>query len=101
MSSSIDLDAYFARIHWGGATTPTLETLAGLLRTHMRQIPFENLDVLLGRGVRRHPRCAGVRAAASFGAGRPGRSAQRIAAHAYVPHAVASRRPICRRPWLR
>lgn len=55
MSSSIDLDAYFARIHWGGATTPTLETLAGLLRAHMRQIPFENLDVLLGRGVRLDP----------------------------------------------
>jgi N-hydroxyarylamine O-acetyltransferase len=52
MSSSIDLDAYFARIQWGGATVPTLETLAGLLRAHMRRIPFENLDVLLGRGVR-------------------------------------------------
>ena len=55
MPSSIDLDAYFARIHWGGATTPTLETLAGLLRAHMRRIPFENLDVLLGRGVRLDP----------------------------------------------
>jgi N-hydroxyarylamine O-acetyltransferase len=41
MSSSIDLDAYFARINWGGATVPILETLAGLLRAHMRRIPFE------------------------------------------------------------
>jgi len=55
MPSSIDLDAYFARIHWGGATTPMLETLAGLLRAHMRRIPFENLDVLFGRGVRLDP----------------------------------------------
>ena len=52
MTSSIDLDAYFARIQWRGATMPTFETLAGILRAHMRRIPFENLDVLLGRGVR-------------------------------------------------
>jgi len=51
MNSAIDLDAYFARIEWGGATAPTLETLDGLLRSHMRHVPFENLDVLLGRGI--------------------------------------------------
>ncbi len=48
----LDLDAYFARIEWGGTTRPTLETLAALLRAHMRHIPFENLDVLLGRPIR-------------------------------------------------
>jgi len=52
MTASIDLDAYFARIGWGGGTSPTLDTLSGLLRAHMAAIPFENLDVLLGRPVR-------------------------------------------------
>jgi len=48
----LELDAYFARIEWGGTTKPTLETLGGLLRAHMRHVPFENLDVLLGRPIR-------------------------------------------------
>ncbi len=52
MPRPIDLDAYFERIRWRGATPATLETLAALLRAHLRWIPFENLDVLLGRGVR-------------------------------------------------
>ncbi len=52
MSRDIDLDAYFARIQYGGPTDPTLETLSSLLRAHMLAIPFENLDVLLGRGIR-------------------------------------------------
>jgi N-hydroxyarylamine O-acetyltransferase len=50
--SAVDLDAYFERIGWDGGTTPTLETLAGLQAAHMRHIPFENLDVLLGRPIR-------------------------------------------------
>jgi N-hydroxyarylamine O-acetyltransferase len=40
----VDLDAYFARIGWRGAPE-----LAGVLERHMRAIPFENFDVLLGR----------------------------------------------------
>ena len=44
-------DGYFARIGWSGPLTPTLDTLAGLLRAHMARIPFENLDVLLGRDI--------------------------------------------------
>ena len=51
MNVPIDLDAYFERIAWGGSTDATYETLAGLLRAHMRHIPFENLDVLLGKGI--------------------------------------------------
>ena len=43
------LDAYLARIGWHDAAPPTLETLAALLDHHMTRIPFENLDVLLGR----------------------------------------------------
>jgi len=48
----LDLDAYFERIGWSGATVPDFETLARLVRAHMAAIPFENLDVLLGRPVR-------------------------------------------------
>jgi N-hydroxyarylamine O-acetyltransferase len=46
---------YFDRIGWRGAlstTSPTLDTLTSLMRAHMARIPFENLDVLLGRGIR-------------------------------------------------
>ncbi|HVY39494.1 MAG TPA: arylamine N-acetyltransferase [Polyangia bacterium] len=47
-----ELDAYLRRVGYGGYTRPTYETLAALLRAHMLAVPFENLDVLLGRGVR-------------------------------------------------
>jgi N-hydroxyarylamine O-acetyltransferase len=52
MADTLDLDAYFERIQWGGATSPNYDTLAGVLRAHMSSIPFENLDVLLGRSIR-------------------------------------------------
>jgi N-hydroxyarylamine O-acetyltransferase len=52
MTTPMDLDAYFERIQWDGGTRPTFDTLAGILHAHMSHIPFENLDVLLGRGVR-------------------------------------------------
>lgn len=45
-------DGYFERIGWSGPLSPTLATLTGLLRAHMARIPWENLDVLLGRGIR-------------------------------------------------
>jgi N-hydroxyarylamine O-acetyltransferase len=46
------LSAYLDRIGWSGAPAPTLDTLSRLLSAHMQAIPFENLDVLLGRPVR-------------------------------------------------
>ena len=49
---SVDLDAYFERIAWSGAPRVDFATLAALLDAHMTRIPFENLDVLLGRGIR-------------------------------------------------
>lgn len=52
MVAKVDLDAYFQRIHWSGGSDPTLETLAGLIKAHTARIPFENLDVLLGRTLR-------------------------------------------------
>ncbi|MGE5182844.1 MAG: arylamine N-acetyltransferase family protein [Acidobacteriota bacterium] len=45
----MNLDAYFTRIGWRGGRDASPHTLAGLLEHHMRAIPFENLDVLLGR----------------------------------------------------
>ena len=50
-----DLDGYLARIGWNGPREPTFATLAGVLRAHMTHLPFENLDVLLGRGIRIDP----------------------------------------------
>ncbi len=55
MPAPLDIDAYFDRIHWTGSVRPDYATLAGLLRGHMRRIPFENLDVLLGRPIRLDP----------------------------------------------
>ena len=52
MSGSVELDAYLDRVGWRGDVRPDYETLAGLLDAHMARIPFENLDVLLGRPVR-------------------------------------------------
>jgi N-hydroxyarylamine O-acetyltransferase len=49
---TFNLDDYLARVGWMGSREPTFATLAGVLRAHMTRIPFENLDVLLGRGIR-------------------------------------------------
>ncbi len=50
-----DLAAYFARTGYTGAREPTLATLHALTLHHAASIPFENLDVLLGRGIRLAP----------------------------------------------
>jgi N-hydroxyarylamine O-acetyltransferase len=47
----VDLDRYFARIGYTGSRAPTLETLAGISHAHVTSVPFENLDILLGRGI--------------------------------------------------
>jgi N-hydroxyarylamine O-acetyltransferase len=48
---SFNLDAYFARIGYVGPRQPTLATLNGIVAAHAQTIPFENLDVLLGRPI--------------------------------------------------
>ena len=50
--TAFDLDGYLARVGGQGPLEPTLQTLAGLTRAHITRIPFENVDVLLGRGIR-------------------------------------------------
>jgi N-hydroxyarylamine O-acetyltransferase len=47
----LDVDAYLGRVGYDGDLTPTVETLRRLHRAHVAAIPFENLDVVLGRGV--------------------------------------------------
>jgi N-hydroxyarylamine O-acetyltransferase len=51
MTHRLDLDAYCARIGFAGDRSPTLATLQALVLAHVQAIPFENLDVLLGRGI--------------------------------------------------
>jgi len=48
---AFDLDAYCARIAYDGPREARLATLQRVVLGHARAIPFENLDVLLGRGV--------------------------------------------------
>jgi N-hydroxyarylamine O-acetyltransferase len=46
---SSDIKAYFARIGYSGPRQPTLAMLREIVARHPAAIPFENLDVLLGR----------------------------------------------------
>lgn len=50
-AAPVDLDAYFARIGYGGSRAPTLATLCAIAQRHPAAIPFEAIDVLLGLGV--------------------------------------------------
>ena len=47
----MDLDAYFARIGYRGSRAPDRATLAAIIRHHAASIPFEAIDVLLGKGI--------------------------------------------------
>ncbi|HWU81038.1 MAG TPA: arylamine N-acetyltransferase [Caulobacter sp.] len=50
-AAAVDLDAYFKRIGHDGPREPTMATLRAIAQNHPDAIPFENLDVLLGRGI--------------------------------------------------
>jgi len=49
---ALDLDAYLERIGYEGPVEPTLEVLDAVHLAHTTTIPFENLDILLGRPIR-------------------------------------------------
>jgi len=49
---ALDLAAYLRRVEYEGALEPTAEVLRALHLAHATHIPFENLDVLLGRPIR-------------------------------------------------
>jgi N-hydroxyarylamine O-acetyltransferase len=46
-----DLNAYLARIHFTRPTAPDPETLRRLHLAHLYAVPFENLDISLGREI--------------------------------------------------
>ena len=47
----IELESYFARVNYSGPREPSLGVLRALQYRHAHSVPFENLDVLLGRGI--------------------------------------------------
>jgi len=55
VSYSVDLSAYFARIDYRGAASTDLQTLNEIIARHVQSIPFENLDILLGRPISIEP----------------------------------------------
>ncbi len=48
----VDLDAYCARVGYRGELRPTRKVLEGLHLAHATHVPFENLDIWLGRPIR-------------------------------------------------
>ena len=51
----MNVDRYFARIGYTGPPTATHRTLAAIHRQHMLTVPFENLDIPLGRRISLSP----------------------------------------------
>jgi N-hydroxyarylamine O-acetyltransferase len=51
VEKSMDKDAYLERINYHGPIRPDLKTLCGLHRAHLQAVPFENLDISLGRPI--------------------------------------------------
>jgi len=47
----VNLPAYLDRIGYTAPAEPTLETLHNLHRAHLFAVPFENLDIALGRTI--------------------------------------------------
>jgi N-hydroxyarylamine O-acetyltransferase len=47
----IDVSAYLRRLNYGGSTAPTLAALRALHLAHLYAVPFENLDIHLGRRI--------------------------------------------------
>ncbi len=47
----MEIDAYLERIGYRGSREPTAETLRQLHRAHLLAVPFDTLDILLGRPI--------------------------------------------------
>jgi N-hydroxyarylamine O-acetyltransferase len=52
VASRFSLEAYLARIELGGPLSASHESLERLHLAHVTHIPFENLDIILGRPIR-------------------------------------------------
>ena len=53
--SLMDVRAYLDRVGYHGPIEPTADTLRALHRQHMLNVPFENLDIGLGRKIALDP----------------------------------------------
>ncbi len=49
--NELDLDSYLARVEYAGRLDRSLQALQGLHLAHATHVPFENLDILLGRSI--------------------------------------------------
>lgn len=47
----MDIQSYLGRINYHGSLEPTLQTLRALHEAHLLAVPFENLDIHLGRAI--------------------------------------------------
>jgi N-hydroxyarylamine O-acetyltransferase len=47
----VDVPSYLARINYSGPTAPTTDTLRAIHHAHLLTVPFENLDIALGRQI--------------------------------------------------
>src|SRR6266550_2624307 len=47
----LNVPAYLRRSNYAGSAAPTLETLRQIHRAHLFSVPFENLDIHLGRKI--------------------------------------------------
>jgi N-hydroxyarylamine O-acetyltransferase len=50
-SDGFDIDAYLTRLSYSGPREPTLRVLASIVSAHAAAIPYEDIDVLLNRGI--------------------------------------------------
>ena len=48
----MDVQSYLDRINYSGDTTPTIENLNRIHEAHLLTVPFENLDIHLGRPIK-------------------------------------------------
>ena len=60
--------AYLERIRYAGPAEPDLETLRALHYTHLLAVPFENLDIHLGRPITLDPRLCSAKSSGTAGA---------------------------------
>jgi hypothetical protein len=51
IDSMLNVTAYLRRINYAGPAAPTLETLREIHRAHLFAVPFENLDIHVGRKI--------------------------------------------------
>ncbi len=47
----MDIPSYLERLHYHGSLEPTLQTLQALHMAHLLAVPFENLNISLGRAI--------------------------------------------------